>query len=105
MNISLSPTVSMVGSPTATGEFDLLFSPSVTFVGVDYIATVALDLAVAIGMLATANSVGEFTLSLSPVIGMVGAEHYTASFALTLTPTLVATAYVKQLPHPIPWTL
>lgn len=106
MTISLdSPVIGMEARPTSAGEFDLNLAPSLNFIGVNYAGTIALNLTPIIGMDYTARSTGEFTLALTPTIGMVGAEHYTAQFALALTPTIGATAYIKQLPHPIPWTL
>lgn len=106
MTLSLdAPVIDMVGTPVATGEFDLRLDPSVSMIGVNYLGTLALNLTPVIGMDYTARSTGAFTLSLTPTISMAGAEHYTAQFALSLTPTIGVSAYIKQLPHPIPWTL
>lgn len=105
MNMTLSPSICMEYTATSTGEFGLVFDPSVSMVGVNYLGTVALNLTPAIGMLAEGRSTASFGLSLTPTIGMVGGEHYTAAFTLTLTPSIGQIAYIKQLPHPIPWTL
>lgn len=106
MDLVVAPSLSMEGAGTSVADFSVTVAPEVTFIGQAYVATIALNLTPTIGMESTAsNSVAAFELSLTPTIGMAGAEHYTAQFAVTVTPTLAATAYVKQLPHPIPWTL
>ena len=105
MALELTPNIGMDATATSTGEFGLVFDPSLSFAGEAFVGTLALNLDLAVGMLATGTSTGAFDLTLTPTIGMVGAEHYTATFALALTLEVGQIAYVKQLPHPIPWTL
>jgi len=105
MDISLTPEFGMEATATSTGEFGLVFDPSVNMAGVNFVGVLALNLEPAIGMLGGGRSTASFDLTLTPTIGMTGAEHYTAAFTITLTPTISQLAYVKQLPHPVPWTL
>ena len=100
-----SPSLTMDAAPTSTGVLAISLAPEVSFLGVNYNGTVALNLDPILSMEAASHSVGDFTLTLTPEIGMSGVEHYTATFGLTLTPTISTVAYIKQLPHPIPWTL
>ena len=95
----------MAGASHSTGQFGLTLDPSISLVGVTYVGTLALNMDVAVGMLATGRSTASFDLTLTPTIGMTGVEHYTAAFTLTLTPSIGQIAYIKQLPHPVPWTL
>lgn len=98
-----------INSNTSSGNFnrrnDAKFSARLKFLGSVYIATAALNLDMIVGMDATATSTGSFDLTLTPVIGISGEERYVAEFGLTLTPQIGMVAYIKQLPHPIPWTL
>lgn len=105
MALELTPTLAMEAHGVSTGEFGLVLDPAISLVGEAYVGTVALNLDVAVGMLAAGTSAGAFDLTLTPTIGMTGAEHYTASFALSLTLSVTTAASIKQLPHPIPWTL
>ena len=105
VNVPVSPAFSMQGAGTSTAAMDLVATPDVSFVGVNLLGTVSLNLVSALDMAATGQSTGAFTLALTPTVGMTGAEKYTATFVLTVSPSFAATAYVKQLPHPIPWTL
>lgn len=104
-SLGLSPSVSMIGSGVSVAELDLSFSSTFGFLGQSYIKTVALDLSPMLGMDAAPISIGAFGLFLSPVIGISGNEFYSSTFTLSLTPSFTALAYVKQIPHPIPWTL
>lgn len=106
MNLAVAPELSMEGAGTSTAELVLTIAPEVSITGVAYRETLALNIEPSIAMESPAsNSVAAFELTLTPAIGMSGAEHYTATFTLTVSPSFTATAYVKQLPHPIPWTL
>lgn len=100
-----APSLTMDAAPTSTGVLAISLAPEVSFLGETFLGTVALNLDPILGMEAASHSVGDFTLALTPEIGMTGVEHYTATFGLTLTPEIGQIAYVKQLPHPIPWTL
>lgn len=105
ITLSLTPSISMSATGTSVAAMDLAITPSISFVGLAYVDTISLSLTPSIDMSATATSTGEFTISLTPTIGMAGGEHYISAFDVVLTPTFAASAYVKQIPHPIPWTI
>lgn len=105
MNLPVTPTFTMAATGQSTAAVDLNLTPSVSFVGVNLLGLFSLNLVPALSFSATGTSTGAFTLGVTPGIGMAGVEHYSAQFGLTVTPTLTTTAYIKQLPHPIPWTL
>ena len=105
IELSVTPAVAMEGAGISTTELDVSVLPNVSFIGDSYIKTISLDFVPAINMEAAGTSTAEFSLSVVPTIGIVGGEHYVAAFTLSLTPTIGMIAYIKQLPHPIPWTL
>lgn len=105
MNLPVSLSMSMDGAGISLADMVLNLAPEVSFVGEVYLGTIALDLAPNLGMEAAGTSTAAIDLTITPSIGMVGAERYTAAFGLTVTPEIGQLAYVKQLPHPIPWTL
>lgn len=104
-SLNLTPSIQIDAVGISTAELTLNLAPNLSFLGSVYVATAALNLDMIVGMDATATSSGSFDLALTPVIGMGGGERYVAEFILTLTPQLGMIAYIKQLPHPIPWTL
>ncbi len=105
VNVFLNPAITMGGVGISVAAMNLSATPLISFAGESYAGVVALELSLIVGMEAATHSTTDFTLNLTPNIGMVGNELYYADFGITLTPTLTATAYIKQLPHPVPWTL
>lgn len=105
MNLPVSLSMSMDGAGISLADMVLNLAPEVSFIGEIYLGTIALDLTPAFGMDAAGTSTAAMDLTVTPSIGMVGAERYTAAFGLTVTPEIGQLAYIKQLPHPIPWTL
>lgn len=103
-NISLSPSVSMTSVGTSTASLDMIATPSISFEGLSYSGVIALNLTPLIGMLGSPIVLADFNLALTPTLTFTAPVAVTY-FGLTLSPTLAATAYVKQIPHPIPWTL
>lgn len=104
-SLSFTPSISIEGRGISTADLAISLESSLSFLSVEYIGTIALDLTPLIAMDAVTHSTATIDLSLTPAIGMTGEERYTAQFGLTLTPTIGQVAYVKQLPHPVPWTL
>ena len=105
VNVFLNPEITMDGVGISVAAMNLSATPLISFAGESYAGVVALDLSLIVGMEAATHSTTDFTLNLTPDIGMVGNEHYTAQFVLTLTPQMGMISYIKQLPHPVPWTL
>lgn len=105
MTVPVTPSFVMDPTSVSTASMTLPVIPAVSFVGLTYIGTVALNLVPSIAMSAAGRSTASFGISVTPAIGITGAEKYTASFTLVVTPAFPFTGATKQLPHAIPWTI
>jgi len=103
--VEVTPSLTMEATGQSVGDFTVTLAPNVAFQGEQFRGVFALNFEPQIGMAAAGRSVADFTLTVTPALTFVGGEHYTAAFAVTVSPSIGATAYIKQLPHPIPWTL
>lgn len=103
--LEVTPELTMAAAGRSVGDFTVTLAPDVSFVGEQFRGVFALNFEPQIGMVATGTSVADFALTVEPTLTFAGTEHYTAEFAVTVSPSIGAVAYIKQLPHPIPWTL
>ena len=103
--LSAAPAIDMAAAGTSTAEFSLSAAASVGFVGQRLQGSLTLSAAPGLAMAAAGTSTATLQLAITPAIGMVGSERYGGTLTLGVTPTIGMTAYIKQLPHPIPWTL